>query len=188
MRRGRSTYNPRWETASLGRNPRVPTALVDLLASLRAAFMTYRNAHWQVGGKGYYANHLLLQRIYEDATKHTDTMAEKMVGFFGPGAVETSGRQLDEMSGLITSFEELNDHPLERSLAATEHVRKSLDKAYEALESKGILTLGWEDTLSAIASDKDEHIYLLQQVLDGNEVKLVPRMNPTALKRRLTRA
>jgi starvation-inducible DNA-binding protein len=152
------------------RNPQVPKALVDLLASLRAAFLTYRNAHWQVKGTGYYGNHLLLQRLYEEATKHVDTVAEKMVGFYGPAAVEASGHQMNKISELIEEFEASSGGPLERSLAAAEHVQKSLSKAYSDLESRGELTLGWGDTLPAIASNKDSHIYLLRQALDGKPV------------------
>ena len=168
----RGFYNPLWETAAMRRNPQVPKALVDLLASLRAAFLTYRNAHWQVKEEGYYGNHLLLERIYKDSTDQADQVAEKIVGFYGPGAVDNSGRQLDEMTRLISKFERESSDPLERSLEAAEHVQKSLQKAYDALESKGELTLGWEDTLPAVSSKKDEHIYLLQQALDGKPVIL----------------
>lgn len=188
MSRTRPLFNPRWNTAAQGARPQVPERLVDLLASLRAAYMVYRNAHWQVKGAGYYGNHLLLERIYEDSAKNVDAVAERIVGYYGPGAVELSGRQTDQIQAAIATFESAGDDPLERSLAAADHVRTALKNAYDVLKSDGTLSLGWDDLLMTISSQKDEHVYLLQQALDGHEVKLVDRAaNPGALKRRLSR-
>lgn len=185
MRRGR-LFNPRWNRAARASKP-VPKVMVDLLASLRAAFMVYRNAHWQVDGTGYYGNHLLLQRIYEDAQKHVDQVAERMVGYYGPGAVELDGRQADLIQQYLEQFNSAGD-PLERSLAAAMGVRQSLKNAYDHIKGEGEMTLGLDDLLMAISSSKDEHIYLLQQALEGHEVKFVDRAaNPSVRKRRLMR-
>ncbi len=188
MKRSRPLFNPRWNTAAQRPQSQVPTRLVDLLASLRAAYMVYRNAHWQTSGKAYYANHLLLERIYEDSAKHVDQVAERIVGYYGAPAVELGGRQSDQIQAAIKTFEGAGEDPLERSLAAAEHVRTALKNAYDGLKSDGSLSLGWDDLLMSLSSSKDEHIYLLQQALEGAEIKFVDRAaNPGTLKRRLTR-
>lgn len=177
-------FHPRWNTATAS-GERVPRSMVELLAALRAAYLTYRNAHWQVQGEGYYGNHLLLQRIYEEASEHVDSVAERMVGYYGPAAVDLDGLQAERMQAWIAEFQ-AGEGPLERALLAAHGVRRALDDAYAELKASGGMSLGLDDLIMSISSDKDEHAYLLQQALDGHEVKLVPRYgNPEAQKRRL---
>lgn len=184
-RRGNRLFNPLWNAATVQPRPAVPTSLVDLLASLRAAYLTYRNAHWQVRGTGYYGNHLLLQRIYEEAAEHVDTVAERIVGYYGPAAVDLEGAQAQKIKQFADRFSKAGD-PIEQSLTAAEAVRDALKTAYDDLKRSGSMSLGMDDMLMSISSDKDEHIYLLQQALEGHEVKVVDRKeNPR--KRRLLR-
>ena len=152
----------------------------ELLAMLRAGYMTYRTGHWQTEGTGYYGKHLLLQRIYEDAEKHVDMVAERTVGMWGPGAVDQ--RQQSKMvQRFMAQFAEIED-PIEQALEAARSIRDKLQATYDVLEDTGDLNLGTDDLLMSIANDKEEHIYLLQQAL---ERKPAPEENPRKLKRRL---
>lgn len=145
-------------------NPGAPPAVLDVLAALRAAYFTHRNAHWQTRGVGYYGNHLLLQRIYEESEANTDTFAEQMVGYFGPDSVTLRGAQLEKINADVARFEGQPD-PLRRSLAAVLELRKRLAKAYTSMREGGDLSLGWDDVIMSIASSNDKHVYLLQQAL-----------------------
>lgn len=189
IRRGPRLFNPRWNAAVAGPRAAVPGELVDLLALLRASFMVYRNAHWQVSGDGYYAKHQLLQRIYEDSEKHVDQVAERMVGYYGGDSVALAGKQSDRLQSWIETIENSSDCPIERSLEAAKLTRQALENSYKTLKKDGQISLGWDDLLMTISSAKDEHVYLLQQTLEGHEVKLVDRAaNPTSVrKQRLMR-
>lgn len=145
-------------------NPGAPPDVEAVLAALRAAYFTHRNAHWQVQGTGHYGNHLLLQRIYEESEKDTDTWAEQMVGSFGSDAVTLAGAQLDQINADVARFE-AEPSPLHRSFAAVLELRARLARAYASMQAAGQLSLGWDDIIMSIASSNDKHVYLLQQAL-----------------------
>lgn len=158
----------------------------DLLAALQAAYLTYRTAHWQSKGDAYYGDHLMLQRIYEESAKHVDSVAERMVGYFGAESVDLVD-QVDSISYYVDLFGRKRA-PIQASLAATEVVRELLTETYAALEKHHNLTLGMDDLLMATASEKDVHQYLLQQALSGREASRAPAaQNPgvRGLRRRL---
>lgn len=150
-----------WADEDLHRYVVVPTQVLEALAALRAAFIVYRNAHWQVRGPNYYGNHLLFQRLYEETQLQVDRLAEQIVGTWGSealggeGDVEIVERWVSEMSR--------GQDPLKNSLEAATTSRDMLSKAYDALKESGQMTIGWDDLLMALASEKDQHVYLLQQ-------------------------
>lgn len=185
MTRRRPMFNPRWNAAAA--RPPVPQHLVDLLAGLRAAYLVYRNAHWQMRGGNYYGNHLLMERIYKDAATHVDQVAERIVGYYGSPGVELSGHQARQIQTFVEQFESGEENPIERSLAAAQEVQRLLKQSREQLQRDKKLSMGWDDLLMSIASAKDEHVMLLQQVLDGNDVTPVRESNPRVLARRLIR-
>lgn len=163
------------------RNPKnLRTAMVELLALLQAAYLTYRADHWTVRGDDYYGNHLLLQRIYEQAEKHVDSIAERIVGYWGGDAIDEQeqGRMIQEAMSDFSSGK-----PLEDSLLAAKTVREKLREVYDVMQAGEKQPLGLDDLLMSISSEKDEHVYLLQQAL-GVEAK-VPNPRLTKLARRL---
>lgn len=161
MRRRR--YNPNWNQARAG-GPGLEQ-LQELLAVLRAAYLTYRTAHWQARGDASYGDHLMLQRIYEESEKHVDQVGERIVGYYGVSAVDLDD-QTQRVAHWSTRFARDKD-PISVSLRASEAVRDVLSETYDVLNKQGKLSLGIDDLLMSISSSKDEHIYLLQQALEG---------------------
>lgn len=166
MRR-RRRYNRKWNAARAGGQSL--EQLQNLLAALRAAFLTYRTAHWQASGQPYYGDHLLLQRIYEESEKHVDSVGERVVGYYGASAVDLAD-QTERVAEWSARFGRKTD-PIEASLAAALDVRDLIEKTYDSIKSRGEMTLGLDDLLMSIANDKDSHVYLLQQALEGREGK-----------------
>lgn len=164
MRR-RPRYNRKWNAARAG--GKGLEQLKELLASLRAAYLTYRTAHWQAKGDAYYGDHLMLQRIYEEAEKHVDSIGERIVGYYGASAVDLAD-QTERVAGWSERFSRKAD-PLQASLVAAKAVRDELERTYNLLQTQGELTLGMDDLLMSISSDKDTHVYLLQQALESRK-------------------
>lgn len=142
--------------------------LKELLAAFRAAYLTYRTAHWQAKGDAYYGDHLLLERIYEETEKHVDQLAERVVGYYGGAAVDLAD-QAERIAGWAEEFGAERE-PIRASLTAAETLRDLLDETYRMLKQEGSMTLGLDDLLMSISSDKDQHIYLLQRALEGRSV------------------
>lgn len=143
-------------------NDRGLVAMQELLAVLRAAYMTYRTEHWSVHGDDYYGNHLMLQRIYEETEKHVDATGERIVGYWGPEAVDQA-KQSKRVEHWMRDFE--HKDPLRGSLKAAKAIQKQIDTAYRTLDKEGDLSLGLDDFLMAMSNDKDTHVYLLEQAL-----------------------
>lgn len=159
----RRRYNRKWNAARVGGASL--DQLQELLAALRASYLLYRTAHWQASGDAAYGDHLLLQRIYEETDKHVDQVGERTVGYFGEGAVD-----LMDQSGRVAEWSaEFSKDPdtLQASLAAAKRVRSLLEQTYQILKKDSQMTLGLDDLIMALASAKDEHIYLLQQATRG---------------------
>ena len=145
--------------------------LVYLLAYLRAMYLTYQTAHWQVTGDPAYGNHLLFQRLYESVQEEVDTLAEKIVGYFGPQAVNVN-KQGAEISRIVDVFSKHKD-PHQRGLFVEGQLQKILSFVYGSIKKRGTMTLGLDDFLMATANAHETNTYLLQQVLDkGSTVRL----------------
>jgi len=113
------------------------------VAFLRGIYLLNQNFHWITSGNNFYGNHLLFERIYKSAESNADLAAEKFV-------------EAKNSSNLIQS-----------SLKLEERFQELSEKLYECLESQGKLTLGLDDAIMSIASDRETSIYLLKQVLKG---------------------
>lgn len=172
MRR-RPRYNRNWNAARAGGASL--EQLQDLLAALRAAFLTYRTAHWQASGQPYYGDHLMLQRIYEESEKHVDSVGERVVGYYGASAVDLAD-QTERVAEWSERFGRKTD-PIQASLTAALELRDLLEQTYDGIKSRGEMSLGLDDLLMSIANEKDVHIYLLQQAFEGREAK--PRVANT---------
>ncbi len=159
----RRHYNPNWNAARAGGTSL--EHLKELLAVLRAAYETYRTSHWQATGEGYYGDHLMLQRIYEDAEKAVDQVAERTVGYYGTQSVDLAD-QAERVRTWAATFGR-ETCPLKASIIAARAVRDQLIESYDAIRSERQMSLGLDDLLMTLASKNDEHQYLLQQALEG---------------------
>ena len=138
-----------------------PSYLCDSLCTMRAAYLTYRNAHWQIQGPGYYGYHEMLENLYDDTKDYIDRFAEQIVGSFGPDGIREDAQIIGER---VTLFAQAGD-PLQKSLAAALMVQQKLIETQEAMRQDGMLTPGWDAVITETAAENDHHIYLLQQAI-----------------------
>jgi hypothetical protein len=141
--------------------------LQPLLALLRAQYWMYQESHWQTKGPAYYGNHLLFQRLYESVTEQIDTLAEKMVGTYGPEAVSSAAMAplFEQWVGRWLPVDCLH----QRGLVSESDMQMVTKQVYERLKAIGELSLGMDDFLMATASDHETNQYLLRQVLRSKE-------------------
>jgi len=136
-----------------------------LMALLQAMYQHYYTAHWTTRGEPFYGKHLMFQRIYEAIDEEVDSLAEKLVAFFGAEAVEPVALA-SLMQGWLQRWSSIEDLR-RRSLQAEKDFQESLRLIYDQLEKEGSLTLGLDDFLAAIANTHETHTYLVQQSLGG---------------------
>lgn len=134
--------------------------LQDLLAHFRAAFLLYQTGHWTAKGPSYYAVHLLLQRIYEETAGHIDQLGERLVGYYGEGAVE-SKEASQRMTALVAQY--ADGDPVRTALRVTQAVQDTIASAYNGLGGTGKVPMGLDDLLLTFASNTDTHLYLLKR-------------------------
>lgn len=140
-----------------------PEYLRELLAVLRAAFITYQTGHWTVSGPAYYGKHLLMQRLYDDTAPQIDGLGERIVGYWGNAGVDQADHGA-RVEYWLRTWAPIAC-PIKRSLAAAVQIRNSVQRAYDDLKQTRALTLGLDNFLQGIADVKDTHVYLLQQML-----------------------
>lgn len=85
-------------------------ALETAFASQYVFLIKAQNFHWNVTGRAFYADHLLLERIYQEVEESIDTFAENLrkIGIFVPAGAA----RLAELSVIA-------DAPAEPDTAAT---------------------------------------------------------------------
>lgn len=135
--------------------------LQDVLSILQAQYWNYNNAHWVTKGNDYYGNHLLFQRLYEGLTEEFDTIAEKMVAFYGEDAVDTNVL-MKKASEWVDQWQKKKSL-LDRCIASEEDLQKLFQDVYDALKEKDEITLGLDDFLMATANAHETNLYLLKQ-------------------------
>ena len=129
--------------------------LKEMLAIMRALQTSHHTAHWQASE---YQLHLLFQRLYESLDDEIDTLGEKMVGLFGPEAVNAS----DSMNRKKRWIDGWNSgKPLENAIAAEKDFQATVKYTYETLKTNGELTLGMDDFLMTVANNHETNLYLL---------------------------
>ena len=137
--------------------------LVHALVALRIVYLSHQNSHWQADGESYYGDHLLMQRLYESVQGDVDALAERIVGLYGKETIDLEV-QLATMSDCseCNEFSTILDG-IERAVAVEQHALAMIEEAYSVLESNGTKTLGLDDLLTAIASNRETSLYLLGQ-------------------------
>lgn len=137
------------------------------IASLKAMALIHQHNHWTTNGNAFYADHLLFERLYNSALEDLDLAAEKFMGIFGD-TVLSYDFQADLLNKVLLKYNHLEGSPTEMSLAVEKDFIKFSQDAYEAFKSEGSLSLGLDDMVMAISSNREGSVYLLQQALKGN--------------------
>lgn len=132
------------------------------IASLKAVALIHQHSHWTTKGITFYGDHLLFERIYNSALENLDTAAEKFMGLFGPDCLNYT-LQAELLNKVLLKYKGLEASQLERSLSIEKDFIKFSQDAYNCFKDEGKLTLGLDDMIMAIASKREESVYLLQQ-------------------------
>jgi DNA-binding ferritin-like protein len=133
------------------------------IATLKAISLIAQHQHWLSRGNAFYSSHLLFERIYNSALKDLDLAAEKFVGLFGD-KVLSYDLQTELLHKVLKQFSTLEGSSGASMLLAIE--KQFLKFSEEAEKAFGEeMTQGLFDALGAIASSREESVYLLQQTL-----------------------
>lgn len=136
------------------------------VATLKAMTLIHQHSHWTTKGSNFYGDHLLFMRIYESAQKDLDLAAEKFMGVFGDQCLNYD-LQNELLNKVLQKYSDLEGSPTQMSLEMEKDFLKFSKEAYNCFEDEGKLTLGLDDMIMAIASSREEAVYLLQQCLSG---------------------
>ena len=137
-----------------------PKIMNAYLSMLRIIYIVAQHGHWKCKGSNFYGNHLLLQRIYEDASDLVDAAAEKLIGVFGNDALNHV-EQIERIAGVFKKYSS-DDHIDNVKNAANDFLVASED-AYNRIKEIGDMTLGLDDMIMAQASKVEEFVFLLNQ-------------------------
>jgi len=138
------------------------------IATVKAIALIHQNSHWTSKGNNFYGDHLLFERIYKSALEDLDLAAEKFIGLFGASCLNYQ-LQADLLNKILLKYKGLEGEPLAMSLAIEKDFLKLSSDAYNCFEEEGKLTLGLDDMVMAIASNREGSVYLLQQALKDLE-------------------
>lgn len=136
------------------------------IASLKGLALIHQHSHWTTKGVAFYGNHLLFERLYKSVLENVDLAAEKFIGLLGDECLDYD-MQTDLLSKVLGKYSNLEGSPLEMSLTAEKDFIKFAKDAYNCFEEGGRMTLGLDDMIMSISSDREEAIYLLQQTQKG---------------------
>jgi DNA-binding ferritin-like protein len=145
--------------------------LMSVVAALRAVAQLHQSHHWQARGVSYYGDHLLFERLYNDAQGGIDAVAERTVGLFGPDwvdaqqLVEATQRHLAEVNEMARGVAIHDSGMVRLSLAAEMALVEQIGKVKELLRAQGKLSGGTANLLDGIADQHEQSIYLLKQRL-----------------------
>jgi DNA-binding ferritin-like protein len=136
------------------------------IASLKALALIQQHNHWTTKGMTFYGDHLLFERLYNSVLENLDLAAEKFMSLFGDQCLDYD-LQADLLHKVLLKYKNLEGSPVQMSLLAEKDFLKFSKEAYNCFEDEGKLTLGLDDMIMSIASDREGAVYLLQQSLDG---------------------
>jgi DNA-binding ferritin-like protein len=129
------------------------------ISLLRSVYLVHQNSHWLSKGSNFYGNHLLFERIYKSAAEDADTAAEKFIGLFGNEALDLH-MQAQLIGETLKDFS--SGDPRQMSLGIEKKFLDYSEKLYDVLKEEG-MSLGLDDMLMSIASNREGAVYLLQQ-------------------------
>lgn len=132
------------------------------VATLKAVSLIHQHNHWTTNGLAFYGDHLLFQRLYESALENLDIAAEKFLGLFGEDCLSYD-LQIELLAKVLSKYKNLEGSPIPMSLAIEKDFIKFSKEAYNCFEEEDRLTLGLDDMIMSIASQREESVYLLQQ-------------------------
>ena len=157
-----------WKSRRASTSPDALPTLQVLLALLRGAHWAHWTSHWQAKGDNSYGDHQLLDRIYTSLIEEIDTLAEKIVGYYGSAGVRPVEQAQLMANRILPRLEaKAEDDPIMRAYIMEEALQKALSNIYNALKDMKALSLGMDDYIMSIANAHETNLYLLRQRLRG---------------------
>ena len=135
------------------------------VASLKAMALIHQQSHWTTRGESFYGDHLLFEKLYNSALEDLDLAAEKFIGLFGLECLNYE-LQVKFLSDVLSRYKKLSGSPLELSLAIEKDFIKFSKDAYDCFEKEQTMTLGLDDMIMSISSNREKSLYLLKQALN----------------------
>lgn len=132
--------------------------LQEILAMLRAQHWLYYNAHWQTQGANFYEQHLLFERLYGSLPGEFDSLAEKLVAYFGSDAVNAV-ENMKKSQNWVNKW--AKENLIEACIEAEKDLQRALQHGYDKLKQADDITLGLDDYLMATANAHETNLYLL---------------------------
>lgn len=133
--------------------------LKEILAILRAQSWFFQSLHWQVKGSDFYQLHLLYERIYDSIEDEIDSLAEKIVSYFGSNAVD----KMDQIKRATAWLNQWQGENISTAIKSEKNLQSLLKYTYDTMNSRKELSLGLDDFLMSLASAHETNLYLLGQ-------------------------
>jgi len=135
------------------------------IATLKAMALIHQHNHWTTHGEIFYAEHLLFEKIYKSSLENLDLAAEKFIGLFEENFLNYEF-QAELLNKVLLKYKNIQNSPVELSLMIEKDFLKLSDDAYNFFKEDGELSLGLDDMIMSIASNREEAVYLLKQTLN----------------------
>lgn len=136
----------------------------ELLAKMRVLSMYYQTGHWQVKNAVFYSDHLLLERLYGEASSRIDQIAEKGIGVTGDRATVNLKNHL---MAVVSAAANLPTEAVENNVYFQNALglEQELQSFCKVMNDKPELSVGCKNMLGDIADESESRIYLLKQRL-----------------------
>lgn len=146
----------------------LPKRLSQYLGMMRAMHLWFHGAHNVVRGTSFSGDHVdLFGKIYLQIQAEIDSAIEKAVGVTGDEGMACP------MHITKTALQVLSNYPSPPSISSLamaavglemeKHFLEMLEVMFRELDEAGLLTLGLNDYLAALANSHENNVYLLHQ-------------------------
>lgn len=136
-----------------------------LVATLKAISIIHQHNHWTAKGTNFYEHHLLFERVYNLAIEDLDLVAERFVGIYGREFLNFKN-QNTLLTTILKRYESFAiDDYVNQSLTIETDCIALLDEVSKTLIEEKSSTLGLNDLLGTVASNRETACYLLKQSL-----------------------
>jgi len=128
------------------------------VANFGVLYIKLHNYHWYVKGTQFYTLHPLFEKLYDEATEHLDTVAERMLMLGGKPAATL--KEFLELATIkeATGTETTNDM-IKELIKDFELIVKELDEVFEIGDEVT------KDMAIGIQSSFQKHIWMLKTYL-----------------------
>ena len=151
----------------------IESIMTDYIACIKTMHDWFHSAHILTKGVGFSGDHVnLYGKIYQELGDSLDGILEKILGITNdedlvcPTVIAHS--VADKMQVIPTNSNKDDVMIASTALQLVKSHINNTEKFFNILESSGLLSLGFNDFLSAYCNQLEGYIYLLQQRVKEN--------------------